>query len=460
MKLKGSMKIELTDVNTGEVTTVEHDNMMTDAVSNVLGLNLLGTLYYFGSTYSNSLNGWMTNLLPICPNLIGGILLFPNTLTEDSGNIYPTSENLPVAYASNDVNSSTDLQRGSLSQTEGGATDDGYQFVWEFTNTQGNGTIAAVALTSALGGVGGYGSIADDSSAFLLMSALNQSLDDDITQLLFNAVEVDFENDTVVSIAFSSSAVTITKFRIPILSIGLKEKIDDSTATVLETKTITCTTFLPSSTYHTFVDGHDGYWYGFGNSANSSGSATLLWIKISKTDYTYTEASFTLSNATMTYAGYRSYSSYPSYRNKCVVRAGYVYIPSYDAAGVYKINLENSADVTLISLGFTSAGYSLSGGSYGLFLDRIEDLIIGYDFQIKADDTVIQTVGSKRFEYSGTPMFRYKNFLLYWGGEYSITKRYLALLTPYLATINNLDTAVVKTSDMTMKITYTLTEAV
>ncbi|MCD7764503.1 MAG: hypothetical protein LUI14_15230 [Lachnospiraceae bacterium] len=85
MKLKGGMKIKLTDVNTGEVTTVEHDIMMTDAVSNVLGLNLLGTLYYFGGTYSNSLNGWMTNLLPICPNLIGGILLFPNTLTEDSG---------------------------------------------------------------------------------------------------------------------------------------------------------------------------------------------------------------------------------------------------------------------------------------------------------------------------------------------------------------------------------------
>ena len=139
------MKIELTDVNTGEVTTVEHDNMMTDAINNILGLNLLGTLYYFGSTYNNSLNGWMTNLLPICPNLIGGILLFPNTLEEDSGNIYPTSENLPVSYASNDVNSSTDLQRGSLSQTEGGATDDGYQFVWKFTSTQGNGTILCYA---------------------------------------------------------------------------------------------------------------------------------------------------------------------------------------------------------------------------------------------------------------------------------------------------------------------------
>lgn len=32
------------------------------------------------------------------------------------------------------------------------------------------------------------------------------------------------------------------------------------------------------------------------------------------------------------------------------------------------------------------------------------------------------------------------------------------LLTPYLATINNLSSAVVKTTDKTMKITYTLTE--
>ena len=175
-------------------------------------------------------------------------------------------------------------------------------------------------------------------------------------------------------------------------------------------------------------------------------------------DYTYEEGSYTLSNATMTYAGYRSFSSYPQYRNKCVVRDGYVYIPSYDAAGVYKINISNSADVELIELGFTSGAKSLNESSYGLFLTRIEDLIIGYDFQITADDTVIQTVGSARFDYTGTPMFQYKNFVIFWGGEYSTERRIVAILTPYLATICNLDSAVVKTSDMTMKITYTLTE--
>lgn len=458
MKIKGNMKIELTDVNTGEVTEVEHENMVTDAVNNILGLNLLCGMYKTDDSYNTTMTGWQGNLLPICPNMIGGILLFSNTLEEDAANLYPSSDNLPVAYASNDVNTSSDLQRGSLSQTEGGATDDGYQFVWEFSNTQGNGTIAAVALTSAKGGVAGFGSVSDDSSAFLVMHEMQQDLDDEIETLLFNAVEVNFENDTVVSIAFSSPSVVITKFRIPIMSIGLKDKIDDTTVEVLEVKTIVCTTFLPGSTYHTFVDGHDGYWYGLGNSANSSGSAVLKWIRIKKDDYTYEEGSYTLSNAAMTFAGYRTNSGYPMYRNKCVVRNGYAYIPSYDAAGIYKINMSNPADVTRIEFGFTSGEKSLGGSTYGLFLSLVGDLIIGYDFQIKADDTVVHTAGNERFEYTATPLFQYKNFVLMWGGEYMSQRRYIALLTPYMATINNLDSAVVKTSDMTMKITYTLTE--
>lgn len=36
--------------------------------------------------------------------------------------------------------------------------------------------------------------------------------------------------------------------------------------------------------------------------------------------------------------------------------------------------------------------------------------------------------------------------------------RELFLITPYLATINNLGTPVIKTADKTMKITYTITE--
>ena len=46
-------------------------------------------------------------------------------------------------------------------------------------------------------------------------------------------------------------------------------------------------------------------------------------------------------------------------------------------------------------------------------------------------------------------MYRYSDYTLY---------RELYLFTPYLATINNLGTPVIKTADKTMKITYTITE--
>ena len=88
----------------------------------------------------------------------------------------------------------------------------------------------------------------------------------------------------------------------------------------------------------------------------------------------------------------------------------------------------------------------------------IGDLIIAGDFQITADDRVIKTQGSIRLNHAATPLFPYKQFLVGWGGSYGNEYRSVYLLTPYLATINNLSSAVVKTVDKTMKIIYTLTE--
>lgn len=42
MKLKGTMVMELTDVNTGEVTTITEENMVTNAVNDILGTNPMG----------------------------------------------------------------------------------------------------------------------------------------------------------------------------------------------------------------------------------------------------------------------------------------------------------------------------------------------------------------------------------------------------------------------------------
>lgn len=462
MVLKGVMTIELTDESTGAVETVTEENMITEAVNNILGLNPMGIFYSATGEYDSTVL-WNESLLPICPNMIGGILLFSKALEEDASHIYEMSDNLPVAYAANDVNATSNMARGSLNLTESGPITNGYKFVWEFMPSQGNGTIAALALTSSFGGQNAYGSLAGDASTFLQLKRVTLDDTPEADQMvLFEAVEMDFENNLLYSITFEDSSVRIRKLRIPVFSVGLNERLNDSTATVLEDKVLTCAVFkfLGSYTkYGDFIDGKDGYWYGFSNEGNSSGDATMLWIKISKTDYSFTEGQWTLSNAALMDAGNRKLDSYPQRIVKFCIRNGYLYAPAYDKTGLYKINLANSTDVTFISFGFTSQWKPLcAASSCRLYMTVIGDLIISGDFQITVNDTVIQTQGSARLEYSGTPLFQYKNFLIGWGCGYGSEYRTAYLLTPYLASINNLSSAVVKTVDKTMKITYTLTE--
>ena len=461
-KLKGTMTIQLSDASSGEVLqTITEENMITNAPNDILGLNPAGMFYNIQNSYADFL--WKDYMLPICPNMIGGIMFFPKTITEDVNTIYPTSDNLPTAYASNDVNATANTQRGSMNLTESKALDDGYRFVWEFSPSQGNGAIACAALTSARGGSNIYGSIVEDTTPFLAIQSydLRQMTTED--QLpLYQSVEIDFENELMYALSFESSSVIIKKMRFPIFTLGLNEQLNGHDYKLLDTQTLSCSTYkwLGSYTkYGDFLDGHDGYWYGFSNEGNSSGSATMLWIKIKKSDYSYTEGSWTLSNAKLQPIGSFSSSSYPGRKSRSVIRGGYLYIIAYDGKGIYKINLANSTDVTLIEFGFTSALKPLGdSGACENYLVMVNDIIIGYDFQVTIEDKIIQTVGTKRFPAIGTPLFQYKEFLLFWSSSYGSEYMQCYMLTPYLASINNLSSAVVKTTEMTMKVTYELTE--
>ena len=71
---------------------------------------------------------------------------------------------------------------------------------------------------------------------------------------------------------------------------------------------------------------------------------------------------------------------------RAAIRDGYLYVPANNLTGIYKINLNNSADVTFIEFGFTSAGTSMSGASTSVItLVLVNDLLIGYDYMIKPD---------------------------------------------------------------------------
>ena len=119
------------------------------------------------------------------------------------------------------------------------------------------------------------------------------------------------------------------------------------------------------------------------------------------------------------------------------------------------------ADVKEIPLGFTS-NYSCSDDYYNSgrnYLASIGDWIVGSDFHINTEDRVFKKANNAPWTYTSTPLFQYGPYLLSFGGYYAnATSQNLFLATPYLATINNLETSVIKTADKTMKITYTIQE--
>ena len=234
MKLKGTMVLELTDTNTGEVERVEETNMLTNAVNHILGLNPMGIFYAASDEYDEHVL-WNDVLLPICPNMIGGILLYSDRLEEDVENIYPTTAKLPVAYASNDVNATASVARGSMNLTESKVLDNGYRFVWEVTPSQGNGTIAAV--------------VGSEETFLVLKRVTLDAMEKEEMANIYSAVEVDFANNVMYSIRFQDASVIVRKKKLPVFTVGFNDRLNDMTCTLIEEKVLTCNTFAFLGSY-------------------------------------------------------------------------------------------------------------------------------------------------------------------------------------------------------------------
>ena len=108
-----------------------------------------------------------------------------------------------------------------MNLVESKALDDGYKFVWEFTPSQGNGTIAAVALTSAKGGNSVFGNAVNSSNGYLKIREvkLDTQTNDELA-LLYTAVEIDFENNVMYSLRFVDSSVIVRKLRVPVFTLA------------------------------------------------------------------------------------------------------------------------------------------------------------------------------------------------------------------------------------------------
>lgn len=472
--LKGHATIELTDVKTGKKERIEHNNMVTNALTKLIG------------SYACSMGRNVDRIfLPLIEKGLGGIYLFDNTLTEDVNNIW--LPNLATAkltgYAGHATSDGADNKRGDYNLNESGAITNGYKFVWDFGTDDANGEIAALALTNAIAGYQGYDysplAAVEGLSTNTGNEVLNNYKGYDADRMQVNIisserdakdvrfVEYDETNRILTRIVDKSNTrIDIEKYSYSYSYIDLENTL--YTIKLLETTSITVSDTLKSNTSPVWVDGADGYYYGI--YAPNSNGVDLYIAKINKSTLAYTNTvHYTLPVGTdlrrIQYSGY--YSNEPLVN--VAIRNGYLYTLRKTNGQVVKIPLNNPTDTEYIN-----------GTEH---TPHVEDYYDMYEFVYKDKNNNILTnaaiLGNNdelatRVQINGVIPYSYNSGrtdratprietigdqmrVMAVASSYDSSNFYPNL--QYLATINNLDAPVTKTATKTMKITYTLTYA-
>lgn len=437
--LKGHAKIELKNEKTGEIQVVEKDNMITNGL-----INLFSQIPYMYTISSVQDQNLLDNFLPLNNKAMGGLLLFQETLEEDINNIVipKNSDNPIIGYASNNVNNGSDTRRGSCNLTESIKLDNGYKFVWDFTTSQGNGQISALSLTHADTGLNPISMNIVDTAHGKLTSR-----DSNIYTYVQYICDFDWNSNIATCIeTIDSTHLRITKLKIIIGdTISINDEI--GSISVISQTTKELSTALAQITYLHWSPSDDDYYYGMaGNSYNSGG--TMYFYRISKSDYTL-DTNFTFT--------WRTNISYVYGYNPKLAHKNILYVGSKDRQ-ILKVNLS------------TKSVTSLNGS--GMFIvndDKREILHAGNIFILEDGNTISRNnttsffnLGTSGDDEQAVFIDSTKRKVLCIKASYSYGNAYIyfniGMLKDYLATINNLDSPVIKTSEQSMTITYTITE--
>ncbi len=168
--LKGKTQIILTNTETGKERVYEDTNMMTNAISDVINVcSRLQVTKIFEQVGRSSMD-FLNYMNWFC----GGVCMFSEVLQENASKYMLHNTAIETAYADGTVTTIIGDKRGSFNALESEYYANGVKYVWDFANTQGNGTINAVCLTNVTGGT--YG-VANANSVYLRVKDDNDRRD-------------------------------------------------------------------------------------------------------------------------------------------------------------------------------------------------------------------------------------------------------------------------------------------
>ena len=456
--LKGKMKMELTDVNTGEKEVIVEHNMITNALANIF--KPIGMLK--GSAEI------LSQLAPYYKNLLGGILLFESPIEENVNNVYADAGNKMVGCGVfEQQNSSKGVYRGGYNQVESevNLTSKTAKFVYDFTTSQANGEISCVALTSLNGGYCSYGGKNLEYVSARLGMAMGPSIyrftnyENAVTRTSSLNVGnyeglflIDPKEDVEYTVRVDSpNALTIRKRRTNLKSVSVFENPLDKSVLVDEIKITDLAEALPQN-YICFNYDEEAdalYLYSGNGSAVAKGGKFVVTKVNCKT---WKAVQYTLTNTTE----YQLYVSTISW-----VYKGYFVTQAYGKQNLfYKIELANPANVIEIKYQTKQnfEAYPVIAIHGMIYYEYYNYNYNSYMFVLNMETNEMSNpecngifASSRGTSYAYLPLKGYPM-------HYYSSNGYLIVLGNYLATINNLTESVQKTADKTMKVTYIIQE--
>lgn len=479
--MHGHAKIELTNPKTGQTQVIENDNMVTNALNDLFGSNLFCNVAYppLVSTRENHL---MDKYYPIIPNAIGGIYLFNKPLPENKDNYYAPIDNKLIGCGSNDTNSTNLIKkRGNFNLTNSKFSDDNksYTFVWDFNQEQGNGEFSSICLTSALGGKS-YFTDAENNPFSLIRNSTYWNASEN----LFPGViyKIDFENGLIYTAYYDYSSKKMSFYKTAILNSGIMHLKTRTNNELLSTNTITINITNSDRNRSASVYEIGDYLYAaiFPSkmlcycSANNEPNSFYYnknyqgfhLVKIDKKTFEVLEEKDVLTDS-----GYNFIGSF-GYRDNYDTGTNLVYKNYIVLTSLHESNKH-----------ITTTLYDPESETFEPFEDTNHPILIFGDGLITITGTYDLRTKEKISSHSNSTLYNklncymglfapssnnypqltlfshiYKNYIFTQQMNGSSYYNRLAVLPQYLVTINNLPEPITKTSDQTMRITYTLSE--
>lgn len=440
--MKGKATITLTEAKTGKVISrsVEH-NMVTNALRNIFNPVSYSLLHRFD--YSALFNG----ALPMWKNLLSGVMLLGERMEEDADNIIPAAGTIPVATAGDEY-AGDNPYRGTLNLAESYPTENGYHFTWDFGTDKANGTIKCVALTSRNFGNAGFHSTDNDGS--FVVNPINMENLSLMPETSFEYGQGHylgtFEERTHLFMSLDSNGgVVFRKYR------GVDPsalRINDTVGLAQASEPAWTLTVTPAFELkyeeRFFLDTEQRIIYFFGDTEKvSATSMKIQYTGISLDSFTtvVTESVTIPVYCTNYYIG--------------AVWKGHIFYLTPDGVGEYDssgqlIKLHNApfaSSTIFFTLGDCLMSQSASGYVYCYSWGDISTstALSRYLFTMPSVDVKppYAAVCMRKLRRPVDPV---------WKSEAAVT-----ILSPYMATINNLSQPITKTSEHTLKITYDIT---